>query len=238
MISVIMRKEMRIYFYSPIAYILITFFLVILSYLFFFFQQFFAGNSASLRGYFGIIPFLYMFFLPAITMRSWAEEYRQGSYELLATLPYKEFDLVIGKFLASFLLLCIMLAFTLPVPLSVLPFGEFEIGEIIGQYLGALFLGAAGISIGSFISATSKNQISAFFVTVLILLIFTLIGVVPNVMPMSHTLASVLRYFSFRAHYDSLLKGLIDTRDIMFYVLLISVSLWATTKALLLRKER
>ncbi len=237
MIRSLIRKEFRQYFSSPIAYITMTFFLVVLSVLFFLFQNFFAANVASLRGYFGMMPVVFIFLIPSITMRTWAEERKQGSYELLLTLPFKHIELVLGKFLGAYSLFSIMLLLTLPIPISVSFFGSFEVGEIIGEYLAMFLVAAASIGIGTFISSISTNQISAFITTVLILCVLTLIGTVPNFVDMPLLLAQFLRYISFNTHYASLLKGLIDTRDIVYFGILIVGTLTLTTYTIETRKE-
>ncbi len=236
MISVIVRKELRTYFNSPIAYIAVTFFLVTISVLFFVFQRFFVQGVATLRGYFGTIPLIFVFLLPAITMRIWAEEQKSGTAELLLTMPFAEWHLVLGKFLASAGLLAIMIALTLPVPILILPLGHFAVGEVIGEYIGMIFLGLSGLSVGIFISAISRNQISAFIVTVLVLLVFTLIGHLASLSDMPRTLAYILRYLSFDEHYRSLLRGLVDTRDIFFYTAVSFLFLFATVRTIEFRK--
>lgn len=237
MIRSLIRKEFRQFFNSPIAYITMTFFLVLLSVLFFVFQDFFAANVASLRGYFGIMPIIFIFLIPSITMRSWAEERKQGSYELLVTLPFRNSELVIGKFLGSYALFSIMMLLTIPIPVSVSFFGSFEIGEIIGEYLAMFLVAAASISIGTFISSVSTNQISAFIMTVLVLCVLTLVGTVPSFIEMPRLLARFLRYISFNTHYDALLKGLIDTRDLVYFAIIIAGSLILTVYTIETRKE-
>ncbi len=237
MIRSLIQKEVKQYFSSPIAYITMTFFLVIQSVLFFIFQNFFVSNIASLRGYFGLMPIIFVFLLPSITMRTWAEERKQGSYELLITLPYRTVDLVIGKFLGAFILFCIMLALTISIPISVSVFGVFEIGELIGEYLAVLFVAAAGIGIGTCISSLATNQISAFIISVLWLCFFTLIGNVSQFVALPELLSRFFSYISFNSHYSSMLKGLIDTRDIIYFLVIIVGSLILTVYTIEKRKE-
>jgi len=135
----ITKKELKSYYNSPIAYIIAVVFLVFMSLWLFIIQQFFIRNVADLRNYFMVIPNVFIFLIPAITMRSWAEEKKLGTEELLLTLPLKEYQVVVGKFLAALILLLTAIILTLPVPLSLNGFGNFEWGQIIGQYLGVNF---------------------------------------------------------------------------------------------------
>jgi ABC-2 type transport system permease protein len=157
----VIRKELKSYFNSPIAYVVVVTFLVFSSIWVFYLQSFFAANTASLRGYFSVVPIVFIIVMPAITMRSWAEERKLGTLEVLMTLPFRESTLVIGKFVAALALLAIMVGLTLPIPLLASRFGSFDWGELFGQYLGAILLGAAGISVGLFVSSLTTNQISA-----------------------------------------------------------------------------
>lgn len=238
MIQSLISKELRSYFNSPIAYIAITFFLVVSAVVFFIFQEFFVRNVATLRGYFGTMPLILVFLVPALTMRSWAEEKKQGTYELLLSLPFREITLVMGKFLGAMILFGIMLLLTIPVPIMVSMFGNFEIGEIIGEYVGLLLLGAASISVGIFISAVSRNQISAFIVTALVLLIFILIGNVSHFVSLGSGASQFIRWFSFDVHYRSFLRGIIDSRDVIFYSLMIVLFQYATIRAINMEKGK
>lgn len=230
----ITKRELRSAFNSPIAYLVIVFFLLSTSVWFFFVQQFFAQDMATLRGYFGVFPALFVLLVPALTMRSWAEERKLGTEELLLTFPVRDWVLVVGKFLAGFLLLLVILVLTLPVPLTVMPFGSFERGQVIGEYLGVLFLGAAGLSVGYLVSALSRNQISAFLATVSILLALTFVGEIPKFVGLPDWLAGTLTYVSIDSHFESFRKGLFDTRDASYFALITFVGLYANAKVLLL----
>jgi ABC-2 type transport system permease protein len=237
-IAAVARKELASFFNSPVAYIVVIFFLVLTSAWFFYGQQFFAQDTASLRGYFSLWPVVFIILIPAITMRSWAEEQRQGTAEVLLTLPIRERELVLGKFAAALALLAITVALTLPVPLLVSPLGSFDPGPIASQYAGALLLGAAGIAVGLFVSSLSANQISAFLLGVVFLLFITLIGQVPSLLVLPGWLAGALTWLSLDYHFDSFRKGLFDTRDAVFFLVLIVGFLTLTTRALLLRRFR
>jgi ABC-2 type transport system permease protein len=177
-IIAIARRELAAYFATPVAYIVVIFFLVVTSGWFFFVNGFFAQDTATLRGYFSLWPIVFIALIPAITMRSWAEERRQGTAEILLTLPVRERELVAGKFAAACALLLVLVVLTLPLPLSVLPFGTFEPGQIAMEYLGVLLLGCAGIAAGQFVSALSANQISAFLFGVAFMLVITMIRMI------------------------------------------------------------
>ncbi len=237
-IAAVARRELGSYFNSPVAYIVIVFFLIFTSSWFFFGEQFFAQDSATLRGYFSLWPLAFIILLPALTMRSWAEEHRLGTAEILLTLPFRERELVLGKFAAALALLGLLVVLSLPVPLLVAPLGSFEPGQVVSQYLGVLLLGATGLAAGMFFSALSANQISAFLFTVIFLLFITLIGQVPSLLVLPVRLAGLLSWLSFDFHFDSFRKGLLDTRDVVYFLALTAAFLVLTTRVLLLRRFR
>jgi ABC-2 type transport system permease protein len=237
-IAAVARRELRAYFTTPVAYIVVIFFLVVTAAWFFYAQQFFAQGTATLRGYFTLWPILFILLLPAITMRSWAEERRQGTAEILLTLPFRESELVLGKFAASLCLLLFTMVLTLAVPLSVAPLGFFEPGQIATQYLGVLLLGCAGLAAGQFISALSANQISAFLFSVVFMLFITMIGRIPSVVVLPGWIAGVLSWVSLDYHFDSFGKGVLDTRDALYFIVLAVAFLYVTTKVLLVRRYR
>ena len=234
----IARREVRSYFTTPVAYIVVIFFLVVTAGWFFFAQQFFAQDAATLRGYFSLWPVVFILLLPALTMRSWAEERRQGTAEILLTLPVRERELVAGKFAAALSLLLLLVILTLPVALSVSPFGSFEPGQIAMEYLGVLLLGCAGIAAGQFVSALSANQISAFLFGVVFMLVLTMIGQIPSVAVLPNWLASAFSWISFDFHFDSFSKGVFDSRDALYFVVLCAGFLYFTTKVLFMRRFR
>lgn len=234
----LLRKELASYFNSPIAYIVVIFFLVFTSVWFFYIQQFVAQDVASLRNYFAIFPIVFIILLPAVTMRSWAEENKSGTVELLLTLPFRAGQAVAGKFLGAFSLLVITLALTIPVPLTIAPLGDFETGQIVGQYLGVLVLGAAGLAIGLFVSSLSRNQITAFILSAVVLLFLTLINQVNFLVDLPEWLGFVFNYLSLDYHFSSFEKGLVDSRDLVFYTALAALFLYLNAKVLVFRKWR
>ncbi len=237
-LAALARRELASSFNSPVAYIVMIFFLVLTSAWFFYGQQFFAQDTASLRGYFSLWPLVFIILIPAITMRSWSEEQRQGTAEVLLTLPLREREIVLGKFLAAMALLGITVALTVPVPLLVSPLGSFDPGPIVSQYAGALLLGAAGIAVGLFVSALSANQVTAFLLGVAFLLFITLIGQVPSLLVLPGWLAGALTWLSLDYHFDSFRKGIFDSRDAVFFLVLAVGFLTLSTRALLLRRFR
>ncbi len=232
----VVKRELRSFFNSPAAYAVIVFFLVFTSAWLFFIQQFFAQDTSSLRAYFGIFPTVFVLLIPAITMRSWAEERKLGTEELLFTFPIREGELVAGKYLAALILLVVILALTVAVPLSVAPIGYFDPGQIVSEYLGVIFLAAAAIAIGLFLSAVSANQVTAFLSTVFALLFLTFIGELPKIVQLPYWAASAVGYLSIDYHFDSFRKGVLDSRDIAYFLILSAGFLYANVKVLVLAK--
>jgi ABC-2 type transport system permease protein len=232
----VIRKELKSYFNSPIAYVVVVTFLVFSSIWVFYLQSFFAANTASLRGYFSVVPIVFIIVMPAITMRSWAEERKLGTLEVLMTLPFRESTLVIGKFVAALALLAIMVGLTLPIPLLASRFGSFDWGELFGQYLGAILLGAAGISVGLFVSSLTTNQISAFLITLFVLLVLTLISQVNQVLATPPWAAGIFNFISMGQHFTNFQRGLIDTRDLAYYVVMSALFLYVNIKTLVFEK--
>lgn len=232
----IVKKELKSYFNSPIAYIAVVSFLVFTSVWLFYIQQFVARDLASLRIYFSVVPIVFIILMPALTMRSWAEERKLGTIELLLTLPFRETEVVLGKFLSALALLMFMLILSIPVPLSLGVLGNFDKGQIVGEFVGAFLLGAAGIAIGLFISSISVNQISAFIASVLVLLFLTLISQITAIVNLPYWASSIINYFSLGYHFENFGRGLLDSRDLIYYLVIIFFSLYLNTKVMLFRK--
>ncbi len=211
---VIMRRELRSYFSGPIGYIVTGLFLVINGLLFF--AAFFLQNRADLRNFFSMLPIMLSFFIPAVTMRVFAEEKRVGSIETLMTLPVRELDVVTGKYLAVLLESLIMLAPTLFYVVTAEIFGSPDYGPIIGGYIGAIFICAAFAAIGLFCSSITKNQIIAFAVAMAICLVLTFVESFLIFLP-----DGIVKSFSFLSasvHFGSISKGIVDTRDVLYFV--------------------
>lgn len=226
------RRELNSYFNSALAYLFIVAFLVSCAVFFFFVGGFFAAGTASLRGYFGLMPMMLSVFLPALTMRSWAEERRQGTYESLLTLPFSELDLVVGKYLAVMAVVGIALLASLPVPLMVSAFGSFDSGALFGEYLGALLLASACAGIGQAISSYTKNQMSAFLVTAIALVGLNMAGLLVAWLDPPSWMASLINWISLGYRFSSFARGVLDSRDLAYFAMLTLGSLYLTMKNL------
>jgi ABC-2 type transport system permease protein len=215
-IQALIKKELQVYFNSPIAYIFVV---VFLGFLFWwFFRNFFLVNQADLSSFFQILPWIYLFLIPALTMRLWSEEKRQGTIETLLTSSIPLYLTVISKFLASVIFLLITLVATLPLPLIISTLGKLDWGVVICGYLGALLIGSAYISVGLLISATGNNQIVSFIVSALICFILFVIAQPFVTYSLPTYVVPVINFISFGSHYDSIIRGVIDTRDLIYYL--------------------
>jgi len=223
---IIMKRELKTYFTAPVAYIVTALFLIIAGILFY--SVFFLQNRAELRQYFSSLPILLSFFIPALTMRIFAEERRVGSIETLMTLPVTEFDVVAGKYLASFLSTLIMLAPTLLYILPAVIFGSPDFGPIIGGYIGAIFLCAGFTAIGIFATSVTKNQIIAFFTGFIICIVLSMIDSFLIFLPAS--IVNVLSFISAGGHFTSISRGILDTRDLLYFISLSALFFTATVR--------
>ena len=230
----IFQKEFKSYFNSPIAYIFIITFLLFSSWLFF--RTFFLIGQAHMRPLFGILPWLFLILAPAITMRSWAEEKKMGTMEVLMTLPLKDYEIVLGKFLASFIFLIIAVLLTFPLALTIYFLGKPDNGTIVGGYLGACLMGGAYLAIGLFISSLTQNQIVAFIVSIVVCFAFLIIGEDIVLMSAPAILSPVFTYLGLGAHFESISRGVIDSRDLLYYSSVIGFFLFLNTLAIESRK--
>jgi ABC-2 type transport system permease protein len=230
----IARRELKSSFNSPVAYAVILGYLLFTGIYLYFIRGFYAVGQADLRPYFTIMPFVLSFLVPALTMRSWAEERRLGTYELLLTLPFTEAQLVLGKFLSSFSLAAIAVAFTIPVPLAASLLGSFDAGTLVTQYLGVLLEAAAAVAIGEWISSLSKNQVTVFVASVFALVILVRLDGIFAFLGAGGLVASVVNWLSLSFHYDSFSRGVVDTRDLAYYlstaVLFLYLTGWGLTR--------
>jgi len=215
-IFTIAKKEYRDFFYSPIAYVFTSVFLFLAFWVFF--ANFFPVGQASLRFFFGWIPVLFLLLLPSITMSRWAEEKKTGTLEILLTLPLNDHQIVLGKFLATLMILATILLTTTPVCFTLSMLGDLDYGPVIGGYLGLFFMGAACLSIGLFLSSLTENQIIAFVTAVVTLLLLYLLGeiIVLNYIPES--LRDLVAGISLSTHFQSIARGVIDSQDIIYYL--------------------
>jgi ABC-2 type transport system permease protein len=220
----IFKKEFRTYFVSPIAYIVISIFLLVTGW--FFFTTFFLVDQANLRNFFGLLPITFAFVVPAITMRLFSEELNVGSYEILLTMPVTFQDVVLGKFLAAVVFIAAMLIPTLAYPISVAFLGQLDWGPVVGGYIGAILLGAAFSAIGIFASSLTRNQIIAFIIGVAVCFALTLVDKVVFFLPQS--LIGVLEYLGADFHFENISKGIIDSRDVVYFLSVSFVGLYGT----------
>jgi len=231
-VATITKRELGAYFAGPIAYIVTALYLIISGFIFF--STFFLQNRAELRNFFSLMPVLLSFFVPALTMRLFSEEKRSGSIETLMTLPVTEVDVVLGKYLASFVGTLIMIAPTLLYIIPAEIFGTPDYGPIIGGYIGAIFLCASYTSIGVFASSITKNQIIAFFTAFVICIVLTMIDTFLVIFPAP--IVNVLSFLSANSHFTSISRGIIDTRDLIYFISLTALFLVITVKVQ--QKER
>ena len=224
----IWNKEFRDYFISPIAYIVISIFLLVTGW--FFFTTFFLYNQANLRDFFNLLPITFSFVIPAVTMRLFSEELNVGSYEILLTMPVTFRDVIAGKFLAAFAFVAAMLAPTLSYPICTAFIGELDWGPVAGGYLGALLLGGAFSAVGIFASSLTRNQIVAFITGMVICFFLTIIDKMLFFFPA--TLVNIIGYIGADFHFRNISKGIIDSRDIIYFLSLIFISLYSAHLAM------
>ncbi len=220
----VFRKEFKTYFVSPIAYIVISIFLLVTGW--FFFTTFFLFDQASLRNFFNLLPFIFSFVVPAVTMRLFAEELNIGSYETLMTMPLTHMDVILGKFFAAVCFVGAMLIPTLAYPVCISFMGDLDWGPVIGGYVGALLLGAVFTSVGLLASALTRNQIVAFIIAMAICFCLTLIDKMLIFLP-TPTL-DFFHYLGVGTHFENISKGVIDTRDILYFISLCFIGLYGT----------
>ncbi len=226
------RREFKSFFNSPVAYIVIGVFLAVAGW--FFFSTLFISGQASLRGFFSLAPIMFVFFAPAVTMRLLAEERKTGTLELLLSMPIRDWEVVVGKFLAALGMVAVGLAWTLPYPIIVSSFtaagASFDWGPVVAGYLALLLLAASFLALGLWASALSKNQIVGFIVGLLLCFLFYFIDKFAVVLPQG--LGQILEYLSVDYHFGNIARGVVDTRDLLFYASLTGVGLLLTTRTL------
>ncbi len=228
----IARKELAAFFGLPVAYIFIGAFLAVCLFVFFWADAFFARNIADARPLFDWMPVLLIFLAAALTMRLWSEERRSGTLENLATLPVPTWQLVLGKFLAALALVAVALALTLPLPITVSILGPLDWGPVIGAYLATLLLAAAYLSIGVFVSSRTDNPIVALIGTALLCTVFYLIGSQALTSLAGHRLGELLRILGSGSRFESITRGVIDLRDLYYYLSIVGVFLVLTVYSL------
>ena len=233
-IIAITKKELKNYFNSPLAYIFMSIFLVVSGWLFF--GGFFLQNQASMRVFFIYMPWLFLFLIPAITMRLWAEEKKLNTAEILFTWPIKDWQAVIAKFSASFAFLAITLLLSISIPITISFLGEIDWGIVIASYLGALFLGGAYLAIGLFISSLTENQIIAFIVAIACCFVAFIIGQNIVTYSLPTILINLFQFLGIGYHFESISRGVLDSRDIIYYLSVIGLFLYLNTRQIESRK--
>lgn len=233
LVSAIFRRELRSYFATPVAYVFIVIFLILMGTFTFYLGGFYERSQADLAPFFNYHPWLYLFLVPAIAMRLWAEERKTGSVELLMTLPVTHWQAVLGKFLAAWAFTGIALFLTFPIWLTVNYLGDPDNGAILAGYTGSLLMAGGFLAIGSCISATSKNQVIAFVITVVVCFAFLLSGF-PLVLDLfsgwaPQTIVDGIASLSFLTHFADISKGVIAFRDLVYFALVIGAFLFANT---------
>ncbi|HCY84886.1 MAG TPA: ABC transporter [Desulfobacteraceae bacterium] len=223
-IKTIALKEFRDYFVSPIAYIVISLFLIVSGW--FFFSTFFIYGRADLRDFFSLLPMTFSFFIPAITMRLFAEEKNVGSYETLLTMPVSFSHIALGKFLAATAFTAAMLLPTLSYPLFISTIGDMDLGPVVGGYLGAVLLAAAYCSMGLFASALTRNQIIAFIIGCALCFTLTVLDRMLFFVP--EKLVPVVQHIGANTHFANISKGIIDSRDIVYFASVVFVFIFST----------
>ncbi|MCG3201044.1 MAG: hypothetical protein NFCOHLIN_00906 [Gammaproteobacteria bacterium] len=236
----IFKRELRGYFATPVAYVFIVIFLFLTGIFTFYIGGFFERGQADLEPFFRFHPWLYLFLIPAISMRLWSEERKSGTIELLMTLPVTLGEAVLGKFLAAWCFTAIALALTFPMWITVNYLGNPDNTVILFGYLGSLLMAGGFLAIGSCISALTKNQVIAFVVSVVICFLIILSGY-PIVLDFFRAWApqavvDAISSFSFLTHFDSIKKGVIDARDVLYFGTLTAFWLYASTLVINLKK--
>jgi ABC-2 type transport system permease protein len=236
----VMKRELASYFATPIAYVFIWIFLVISSAFAFYLGNFYERGQADLASFFTFHPWLFLFLVPALSMRLWAEERKSGTIELLLTLPIEIWQAVLGKFLAAWLFTGLAIALTFPIWITVNYLGKPDNGVIFATYVGSFLMAGGFLAVGACFSAVTKNQVIALILSVLICFVLVAAGfdLVLNFFSAwtPEAVLDAIASLSFLTHFQSISKGVIDLRDLVYFALLIGVCLYANTIVLHLKK--
>jgi ABC-2 type transport system permease protein len=238
-VTAVLRRELASYFATPIAYVFIVIFMAASAWFTFEFGNFYERGQADLASFFTWHPWLFLFLVPALSMRLWSEERKSGSIELLMTLPLEVWQAVTGKFLAAWIFTGIAIALTFPIWLTVNYLGDPDNGAIFAAYIGSFLLAGGYLAVGSCVSAITKNQVIAFIVSALLCIVLLVAGFEPVLNALSglpQLLVDTIASLSFLTHFQSISKGVIDFRDLVYFALLIGTCLYANTIVLHLKK--
>jgi ABC-2 type transport system permease protein len=239
-IKAVMKRELGGYFTSPIAYVFLVIFLLLTGFFTFTVGNFFERAEASLVSFFTWHPWLYLFLVPAVGMRLWSEERRLGTLELLLTLPITIWQAIVGKFLASWVFLALALLLTFPVWITVNWLGDPDNGVIVAGYVGSLLLAGAYLAISCMTSAMTRNQVISFILSVMICLFLILAGYTPVTDLLTRfanpVITQTIAAFSVMTHFEGFQRGVLDTRDVIFFASVIGFALFTT--GVIIRNQR
>jgi ABC-2 type transport system permease protein len=241
-VRTILRRELAGYFVTPIAYVVLVIFLFFINLLAFSFGQLYERGQADLQPFFTFVPWLYLFLIPAITMRLWAEERRNGTIELLLTQPVTLWQAVLAKFIAAWLFVGIALALTFPVWITVNYLGDPDNGTVLAAYIGSFFVAAAFLAVGSFTSTLTRNQLIAFLISALLCFLLLMAGF-PAVTDWFRSwspqwFVDGISSLSLLTHFESISKGVLDLRDVLYFALFTTFFLLASTVVLESRRSK
>ena len=241
-VAIILRRELASYFATPIAYVVLVIFLLLANLFAFSFGALFERGQADLTPFFQFLPWLYLFLIPAVSMRLWAEERRNGSIELLLTQPITLWQAVLGKFFAAWVFVGLALALTFPIWITVNYLGNPDNGAILAAYVGSLFVAGGFLAVGSFTSSLTRNQLIAFLLAMLVCFVLLIAGF-PAATDWFQTWAPQwfvqgIASLSFLTHFENIIKGVLDLRDVLYYALIAIFFLLASTVVLDARKSK
>jgi ABC-2 type transport system permease protein len=229
-------REYKAYFTSPIAYVYLTTFIIIVNWLFF--RSFFVMGQADLRGLFGMMPWMFLFFVPAVSMGKWADERKQGTIEILFTLPVRGACIIISKFLAGLMLIVTATLLTLPIAVTAAYLGKLDMGPVICGYIGLIFLGGAYLSIGLAASSVTENQIIAFILGVAACFIMLVLGTPLITGGTSSSFTSMIQYIGLATHFESISRGVLELNDVFYYISVVFFFLFVNKLLLDIRARR
>ena len=236
----LIKRELKLYFITPVAYIFTAIFILTSMSLTFYFGSFFSSGVADLTVFFSFIPWVFIFFISAVTMKSWSEEKRLGTIELLLTLPLPLWKIVLSKFFATWAFVVFSVILTFPIWITVNYLGSPDNGVIFASYIGSLVMAGGYLSIGSFLSAVTKNQVIAFILTAVVCFLFLMSGVelvqsffqgwAPSFV------LEALSSMSFLTHFNTIIRGVIDMRDVVFFGSIVGVFLYVNASVIDLKR--
>lgn len=231
-IMVIARREFKSYFDSPVAYIVLTFFLIVTGY--FFTSNLFLANQADLRTLWGIVPLLFVFFIPALSMKLLAEEKKSGTIELLYTYPIKDSEIVVGKYLAALGLLGVLVACTIVYAITIGSLGNMDSGQAVAGYIGLILMAASYLAIGVFATSVTDNQIVAFILALFVSFFFFIADKILFFLPGG--IAGIFEYLAIEYHFQNAARGVIDSRNLLYFGSIIFFGLLLASHALSRRR--